>query len=183
MRNPIDILKSKKRKKLIFHKTGFDRISEYFTKLTTIFAIILISTVTILNEFKNHQRIVLPIIISIISLMIIYAIIYSILNTSKLKVITGTSKAKNKLDVRKISILKDWMIIDEGKDYKTIHVINKWSGFHWGKYLTIIFQKNELLINSYSTDMFGAISPYHWFGNRKVENEFIKQIELLNNVT
>ena len=182
MRIPIDILKSKKRKKLVFHKTGFDRVSEYFTEFITLFALILMSVSTILNEFKNHQRIVLPIIILIITLIIISGIIYSIFNTSNLKVLTGISKAKNKSDVGKISELKNWKIIDEGKDHKTILITDKWGGFHWGKYLTIIFQKNELLLNSYSTDVFGAISPYHWFGNRKVEKEFISQIELLNNV-
>ncbi|MCC1485661.1 hypothetical protein [Winogradskyella immobilis] len=182
MRIPIDIPESKNRKKLVFHKNGFDRVSEYLTEFITLFAVILISVSFILNEFKNHERIISPIVILIVTLIIISGIIYSILNTSKLKILTGISKAKNKSDVGKISELKNWKVIDEGKDYKTILVADKWSGFHWGKYLTVIFQKNDLLINSYSTDVFGAISPYHWFGNRKVEKEFITQIELLNNV-
>lgn len=183
MRTPIDIQKSKKSKKLVFYKTGYDRVSEYFIEFITLFSLLLISTSFILNEVKNNQRIVLPILILLTNLIVIGGIIYSILNTQNLKVITGISKAKNKLDVEKIISLKNWKTVTEGKDYKTILVADKWDGFHWGKYLIIIFQKNELLINSYSTDIFGTISPYHWFGNRKMEKEFINEIELLKQVT
>jgi hypothetical protein len=182
MRIPIDILKSKKYNKLVFYKSGFDKISEYLFEFFTLFALVLISTSFILNEYNNHQRIILAIIVLAITLIVIGAIIYSILNTSKLKTITGLSKAKNKFDVGKISELKNWKVIDEGTNYKTLQVADKWSGFHWGKYLTIIFSKNELLLNCYSTDVFGAISPYHWYGNRKAEKQFIMEIELLKNV-
>tara|TARA_R110002051_G_scaffold91370_2_gene160709 strand:- start:28520 stop:29071 length:552 start_codon:yes stop_codon:yes gene_type:complete len=182
MRFPIDIPKSKKLSKLVFHKNGFDKVCEYLTEFITLFALMLLSASIILNEYENHKSIILPFIILIVALIIISGIIYSISNTSKLKVLKGKSKSKNKSDVAQISELKKWKVIDEGIDYKTLLVADKWSGFHSGKYLTIIFQNNELFLNCYCTDIFGAISPYHWFGNRIVEMEFISQIGLLNNV-
>ncbi|SNR54251.1 hypothetical protein SAMN04488009_2269 [Maribacter sedimenticola] len=182
MRIPIDIQKSKTLRALVFHKNGFDKVSEYLTEFITLFALLLLPATFILKEYQNHKSIILPITTLMVTIFIISGIIYSIFNTSKLRILIGKSIDKNKSDVEKISELKKWKVIDEGRDYMTLLVADKWSGFHSGKFLTIIFQNNELLFNSYCTDVFGAISPYHWFGNRKVEKEFVSQIGLLNNV-
>jgi len=182
MRVPIDISKSKKKNKLIFHRTGFNRISEILIEIITLSAILLMAFFFFLDAYENNQSLILPITILIITLTVVSGIIYSIINTNKLKVIKGISKAKNKIYVEKVSELKNWKIIDKGADYKTLEVDDKWNGFHWGKYLTVIFSESDILLNCYSTDFITSKSPYHWYGNRKVEKEFLGQIEIVKNV-
>ena len=181
MRFQIDIEKSKKVKKLVFQKKWTGQVSDYLTESFVLIPIAALSVMSIYYEITDYQTSTLAIIIAVLALITIGGILYSMINTSNLKSHYGFSRTQNKSDVIKISEINNWKIINEGVDYKTFLVADKWSGFHNGKYLTVIFQKNELLLNCYCIDFFHAISPYHWIGNRITENRFIKQIELIKN--
>lgn len=103
--------------------------------------------------------------------------LYSILTKDKLHLINGLTPEKNQSISEKISEKLNWKNNKRNRTYNVF--IPKWSWFstHYGREVTVIYQSNEVLINSTTFLLFDLESPFHWFGNRKIVKQFKTEFE------
>ena len=94
-----------------------------------------------------------------------------------MRIINGLSVSTNKEII--ISILKELSWSIKKDDEKHILAVSNWDEINWydGKKIVIIYSKNIVLINCVTYTRKYFASPFHWFINRKKENEIIKEFE------
>jgi hypothetical protein len=118
---------------------------------------------------------------SIIVLLLFFTsygfLIYSTINITKLRSFHGIDYAENRKRISKILKKTNWEVRTNRSDLiiaqEDYHILS----WDWGKELVIIFEKNEILINCISFGRSQMKSPFHWFVNRKRENEIIREFE------
>jgi hypothetical protein len=173
MQDEINILKTREKRKLIYRESFFFRI------LDTLFAYVLISMIpflSIINIYHNGFS-ESSIIYLLLSILLYGFLVYSTINVTKLRSFHGIDYTENRKRILKILEKTDWKI---NVNRSNLIIANE--NFHllswdWGKELVIIFEKNEILINCISFGQSQMKSPFHWFVNRKRENEIIREFE------
>ena len=173
MQDEINILKTREKRKLIYKESVFFRI------LDTLFAYVLISIfpfLSIINIYHNgfSERSIIYLLLSII----LYGfLVYSTINITKLRSFQGIDCLENRKRILKILEKTNWEVRTNRSDLVIAHEDFHLLSWDWGKELVIIFEKNEILINCISFGQSQMKSPFHWFVNRKRENEIISEFE------
>ena len=85
--------------------------------------------------------------------------------------IKGISRVKNSKLITEIAKTNNWNIRSDNQQMTTISFSWKENGTDWGKELTILYDKTDLLVNCKSYGLFSTPLPYKWFANRKKENK------------
>ena len=183
-RIPIDIPKSKKAEKLITKSWFLEKFMEYmlFIFLAAMFPIITISKFN--SDLIKNEPIGLSLFLMILSLIFCGTLLYAIFNVYKLKRIRGLSRGQNSSLIKKIAEKHEWNI---SANNQQISIINfSWQnsgGTDWGKQMTIIYDKTDILVNCISFGLHSSPSPFHWFANKrkinKLRTEFEREINVL----
>ena len=174
---PIDVQESINKNKLVFHKNLFDKIISIFGKVFIVLCILFTSFFIFLGEIKNNNLLIASIILFFgITLIIVFLFILK--SNKDLKLIKGKSKHNNIYRIKNFIKKKNYSVLRKEQNYIKIEIHNMFSGFHWGRNMYIVFNDDNILINASTIDPFGFIIPFHFFGNRKIENKFLKEFKL-----
>ncbi len=174
MKYEIDIQKSKANRRLKRKISIVELVPKYFLLTAWLIAIPTILGSMYFNAFKENLTVQ---ILFFISILMSCLMLYSILTKDRLHLINGLTPERNQSISEKISEKLNWK---NNKRNRTYNVFTpKWSWFstHYGREVTIIYQSNEVLINSTTFLLFDLESPFHWFGNRRIVKEFKTEFE------
>lgn len=176
-RLPINIPKSKQVEKLILRQRFFLRIME--TLFHMMFALFLpfISGMQLYSDITKNKSLELSLTFFIVSILISYLLIYSIINIHSLKRVKGLSRGKNLSQIKKIAENNTWNISSTNQQITIIDFSWQDSGTDWGKQMTILYDKNDILVNCISFGAFSSPSPFHWFANKRKVNKLITEFE------
>lgn len=172
----IDIEKSIEKEKLI-PKCLFERFFEYFGFLIILGYFPFIFGILVNAELERKEVLGLSIILFIIAISL-SVLLYkkSIKNIYKLLRITALSPDKNREIIRSIVKNENWNTYFDNKE---IFSFGPKRGFSWThrREVTILYDNNDLLINSMSFGTRGLVSPFHWIEDRRVEKFIAQKIE------
>lgn len=173
MYNEINILKTREKRKLIYREAQFFRILD---SLFVYFIISVIPFLGFINIYRNGLS-ESSFIFLLLAIIFYGFLVYSAINVTKLRSFHGIDYTENRKHILKILEKTDWKIDVNRSDLiiaqEDYHILS----WDWGKELVIIFEKNEILINCISFGRSQMKSPFHWFVNRKRENEIMIKFE------
>lgn len=171
----INVLESIKREKLVFYK---DHFTSTFNSFSFNYLLIFPFAAFVIIIMQSLSTISSKIIYIILVLVLIMVWFYFFINTRRLKKLKCKPKHSNKFDVQKYIEKNNWNIIIKKNDFIKASLQKKYSGIYLNRIVFIFFNKNEILINCSTTNSVGIVTPIHWFGNREIENNFIKEFTI-----
>ena len=178
----IDIPKSRKAEKLVIKQWFIGKLLEYLLPLTITGMFIFMTTMEFKSDFENSEPIALTLSLSLITVTIGIFVIYSLKNIYKLERIKGLSRGKNSIIIKEMAEKNGWNISTDNQQISILKI--SWEnsgGLDWGKQLTIIYDKTDILVNCISFSLHSTPSPFHWFANKrkinKLKTEFEKGIK------
>ncbi|SFO02023.1 hypothetical protein SAMN04487989_1126 [Bizionia echini] len=168
----IDISKSKKTEKLVIRQWLINKLLDYLIPLTITGIFIFMSTMELKSDLENSEPIALTLTLSLITISIGIFVIYSLKNLYKLERIKGLSREQNSVIIKEIAEKNGWNISTNNQQISTLNI--PWEnsgGLDWGKQLTIIYDKTDILVNCVSFGLHSTPSPFHWFTNKRKINK------------
>jgi hypothetical protein len=164
--NKINIKKSITKESLVFEGGRIDNI---FGIVSKYFLILVYSAISIFLLFK------IVIIGAILSCLTIW-FSYVLLKSFKLKQIKQIGIGTKKEEIKEIiNSLRLGKTIVENKN--TFVCYSGISAFHWGRRVFIIFDNDILFINCTTMARYELPSVFHYYSDRRTENEIIKRIK------
>ena len=102
---------------------------------------------------------------------------FSFITVDRLKRIHGTLKEQNREFVKEVIDQLGWSI--QHHNQQLTIASPPWSIFsaNWGRQVVILYDRGDILINSTTYGLHDLKSPFHWFGNRKIERQLIDGFE------
>lgn len=183
----INIPESKKRSKLVFEKSFFEKLSEWLIEIPTIVFIPVLCGLVLFEKISTDQPFFGTLVLFALSIALSVLLIYSISRLNSLERIKGISKEQNSKLVMEISEDNNWRILTKNEKMTIIGFSWKESGMDWGKQMTILYDAEDILVNCISYGLFSTPSPFHWFANRKkvsrLKYKFKKRVDMLQNNT
>lgn len=169
MKYEIDIQKSTTNRRLKRKVSIVELVPKYFLLTTWLIAIPTILGSMYFNAFKENLTVQ---ILFIISIIMSYLLLCSILTKDRLYLIKGLTPEKNQSISEKISKKLNWKNNKSNRNYNFFSPKWSWFSTHYGREITVIYQSNEVLINSTTFLLFNLESPFHWFGNRRIVRKY-----------
>lgn len=179
----IDIVKSKMKGRLV-RKTWFiESILDFIFYGVIIGFFPFFSGLSFLNNVKNQENLFFPIILSLATLTLGGLLFYSIVNLDRLKRVQGTLKEQNRDKIKAVIEQLGWTIQHHNQQMTVASP--PWSIFsaNWGRQVVIIYDRGDILVNSSTYGLHDLKSPFHWFGNRKLERQLLEGFEQKNKTT
>lgn len=175
----IDIPKSIQTKKLIIRESLFEKSIEYSFFFILVMMFPFISIMQLNSDIDKNESIGFSILLLIVSLTVSSLMIYSFFDMNSLKRISGLSRGKNSILIKKIAKDNKWVISSMNQQIIIINFSWKDSGIgtDWGKQITILFDGNDILVNCISFGTHSNPSPFHWFANKRKVNTLISEFE------
>ena len=175
--NPINIPKSKQLEKLVIEQSIFDKILENFAGLLMVFVWLYIAVLKFYFDLINGKPIGLALVLLIFTITLTALLFYSIRKLYVLKRINGISISQNKTLIMKIGEKNNWKIDSTNKQMTIINFSWKDVGTDWGKQMTILYDRNDILVNCISFGLHSTPSPFHWFANKRKVNKLRVEFE------
>jgi len=179
--NPINIAESKANDKLIFKKSLLYKLSDLMVEIPIVVFIPFLCGIALFKKISDGEPFVGTLFLFILCLSISGLIIYSISTLNSLERITGKSRGQNSKTIKDIAEKHNWKIYSNNQQMTIISFSWIETGTDWGKQMTILYDKEDILVNCTSYGLFSTPSPFHWFANRKKVNklkiEFNKRIK------
>ena len=179
---PIDIPKSKANNKLIFKKSLFDRLSDLIIEIPIVLFIPFLCAFALFKKITTEEPFNIVVLLFVFSLTISGLIIYSIINMNSLERIKGNSRVENSKVIKEIVESNNWKMYLNNQQLTIISFSWKDSGTDWGKQMTILYDKKDILVNCTSYGFFSVPSPFHWFANRKKVNQLKSEFHKRNKI-
>ncbi|MFY9241691.1 MAG: hypothetical protein WAO74_01545 [Polaribacter sp.] len=176
-RIPIDISKSLKAEKIVTRELFIEKLINYLFPLVHILIFPSIAIMGMISNLIKNESIKLYLFLSVISLIISGFLIYSVFSVYKFQRIKGLSRGKNSNFIKKIAKRNKWNISENNQHISIINFSWRETGTDWGKQITILYDKNEILVNCISFVLYSSPSPFHWFANKRKINKLIKEFE------
>ncbi|MFD2567321.1 hypothetical protein [Pseudotenacibaculum haliotis] len=170
---PIDIEKSKEKGKLVICESPFIKVSEYLLYSMFAFFFPFMAILNFIHNVNNNNPITNSLLFLIFSFVLSSFFVYSIINITSLKRVKGLSRSNNSNIVKKIAENNNWHISSNNQQATIIYFSWRETLTDWGKQMTIIYDKNDILVNCISFGKHSTPSPIHWFANRSKVNELI----------
>ena len=173
----IQILDSKEKGRVIRNKWLLGQVLDFLTYVILIGFFPILSALFLLDQIENGDYIVGAITLFSISLIFSGLILYSILNLDRLKRIHGTHREQNRERIKNLAEELGWTL--QIHNQKVSVVSPPWSllSTNWGRQIVVIYDRQDILINSTSYGLHDFKSPFHWFGNRKLERIITEEFE------
>jgi hypothetical protein len=176
----IDIEKSKETDRVCIRISIIEYIINIFFYSAFLAAFPFISTMYFYNEVAKDNYI-LSLSFIIVSYTSVIFLIFSLANNRNLKRIFGNTRIANHQKCTKVLRELDWKINVNKTDFIIANKGYDLASTDWGKQMVIIFDDQEILVNSIAFGRYSTTSPFHWFANRKRENKFIQKFLENNN--
>jgi hypothetical protein len=174
----IDISKSKKAEKLVTRQWLINKLLDYLLPLMITGMFIFMSTMEFKSDLENSEPITLSLTLSLVTINIGIFVIYSLSNLYKLKRIKGLSRGQNLSIIKEIAEKNGWNISTNNQQISILNI--SWEnsgGLDWGKQMTIIYDKTDILVNCISFGLHSSPSPFHWFANKRKINKLKTEFE------
>jgi len=175
-KHPIDILKSKQVDRMVY-VSSIDKILDYMLPLIFAISILFAGGMKFYFDFKNNNSIELSLIFLISSICIATLLIYWTRKINTLIRIKGLSRGKNLKIVKRIAKENNWNVSSSNQEITIIYFDWNMGSTDWGKEMTIIYDKNDILVNCISYGMNSNPSPFHWAANEKKVNKLKTEFE------
>jgi len=173
----IDITKSKKENRLI-RKTWFiELLLDYTLYLIFIGVLPFLSGTYFFERIETGEKMFIPSLLFGVTLLISGFLIFTIVNLDKLNRINGILKEENRQIIKLLAHKFNWTIQINNDRIIVLTIPWNWLSSDWGRKITMIYDKRDILINITSYGMNNLKSPFHWFANRKLEKKFIENFE------
>ena len=169
----IDITKSKQNERLIRKEWLFEIILDFALYLFFIGFLPLIAGYYFLDQLENGNHIFLASSLFGISLLLSGLLIYSIINLNRLRRISGALKEENRQAIERLADKLNWTLQTNNQQIAVLTLPWNWLSTDWGRKITVIYDRQDILINITSYGMHNLKSPFHWFENRKLEKKLI----------
>jgi len=173
----IDTVKSKVKGRLV-RKTWFiEPILDFFIYGVIIGFFPFFSGLYFIDCLKNRENFFFATILFLIALTLCGLLFYSVLTLDRLKRIQGTLKEQNRELIKEVIEQLGWTI--QHHNQQLTIASPPWSIFsaNWGRQVVILYDKSDILINSTTYGLHDLKSPFHWFGNKKLERQLIDGFE------
>lgn len=176
-RVPFDIEKSKKAGKLITGQSWLKRFFESVPLFIFVGMFVFVAIMQLYSNVNKNEAIGPSILFLICVLMLCGVILYSMSALYKLKRIKGVSKGKNAYFIHNIITKNNWQASIHNRQVSIIPFSWRDSGTDWGKQITILYDKDDILVNCISFGIHAIPSPFHGFANRRKVNKLIASFE------
>jgi hypothetical protein len=173
----IDIPRSKEEGRIVRKKGLLDGGSDSLVYFAIVFAYPVLFGIALYKEIERGEIAVTTVLLFIAGLVVGGLLLYSVLNLGRLKRLKGLSKEENREIVKEIIERFGWKVRQDNRDM--IIAGPKWRWGHWngGRDVSIIYDRTDILINSTTYGNHDIRSPFHWFGNRKLEKMLTDEFE------
>lgn len=171
----IDISKSIEREKLVTKRWTLDRILEILVFCPFVIAWPLIASMIFFANTNSDQSGWSSLIFLVLAFAFSIVFLFALFNLRKLKRINGLSRGKNLGIIKKVVARKNWNLVWSTQQMALINFPNHPSFYNWGQQIIIVFDGNDVLINSMTFGLYSTPSPLHWFSNKAKINAFQKE--------
>ena len=177
----IDIPKSIQKGRVIRKTWLIEPILDFLYYVVLVGACPLFSGFFFLIQLEKGDYLVSASVLFGLSLILGGLLIYSIVNLDKLKRINGSMKERNQQIIKKLVEQFGWTLKIHSQQLSILSLPWSWLSTYWGRQIIVIYDLQDILINSTTYGLHDIKSPFHWFGNRKLErivkNNFENEIK------
>lgn len=177
IQDTINLKESKAKGRVVQNKWLIHRIFDLLIYLIIIGIFPFISSHFLVNQLDKGNNLFSAILFFLISIFIGGFLLYTILTFDRLKRIGGLDKDKNREIVKKMAERLNWNMVIDNKHMTIASLPWNYLSSNWGRQIIIIYDRQDLLVNSISYGLFHIRSPFHWFGDRKLENIILEEIK------
>jgi hypothetical protein len=167
----IDITESKKAEKLVFKKWFLTKLFDIIFELPYILFFPFVSGMNLFSKIDNQEPYGIALFYFIIAVTVCGMLFYSVYHLNTLIRFNGISRRKNSEIIKEIAVNNKWKIESNNQQMKIISFSWQETGTDWGKQMTILYDKKDILVNCTSYGLYSTPSPFHWFANRKKVNK------------
>jgi len=165
----IDIPKSKQKGRIIRKTWLIEPIFDFLTYVVLVGAYPLLSGLFFFDQLKKGDYIIGASVLFGLALILGGLLLYSIINLDRLKRISGTLKDRNREAIKNLTEKLGWNLKIHNQQVSVLSPPWSWFSTNWGRQIVVIYDRQDILINSTSYGLHDLKSPFHWFGNRKLE--------------
>ncbi|HNZ42965.1 MAG TPA: hypothetical protein PKN41_06445 [Bacteroidales bacterium] len=177
----IDISLSKEKERVVRKPHLLEKLIDFLAYFALIGAYPILSGMYIINQLKKSESIIGPVILFILFLGLSCLLLYSLLTLDKLQRIKGTTKDKNRNIIKEIAEELGWNIKLDDNDITIAAQTSNAFSTNWGRQILILYDAQDILINCTAFSLSDLKSPFHWLGNRvleqKIKDEFKKRVD------
>ena len=165
----IDIPKSKQKGRVVRKTWLIEPIVDFFTYTVLVGIYPFLSGFFFFDQLEKKEYLVGASILFGLALILGGLLLYSILNLDRLKRINGTLKDQNRKAIKNLTESLGWTLQIHNQQVSVLSPPWSWFSTNWGRQVVVIYDRQDILINSTSYGLHDMKSPFHWFGNRKLE--------------
>jgi hypothetical protein len=167
--NKIDIPKSKQKGRVVRKTWLIEPIVDFLTYVVLVGAYPFLSGFFFFDQLEKKEHLVGASVLFGLALILGGLLLYSIINLDRLKRISGTLKDRNRQAIKDLTEKLGWTLQIHNQQVSVISPPWSWLSTNWGRQVVVIYDRQDILINSTSYGLHDTKSPFHWFGNRKLE--------------
>ncbi len=176
----IDISKSKQKGRVIRKYWLIEPILDFLIYTVLVGAYPILSGLYFFDQLKNGDYLFRALILFSLSQILGGLLFYSINSLDKLKRISGTLKERNRQAIKDLTEKLGWTLQIHNQQVSVLSPPWSWFSTNWGRQIVVIYDRQDILVNATSYGLH-VKSPFHWFGNRKLErilkDNFEKEIQ------
>ena len=172
----IDIKSSIQKSKIVEKTSFWNKLSDVFFYALVFGGLPFVAIINLKEKLDQQAPLQTAVIILIVIMLLVFYLLYALVNIDKLYRIPGVSKNMNRKIVLEVAEELDWINL---KHTQHISVFSKkwtWTSWHWGRRLIVIYDRNDVLINCISYGHYELKSPFHHWIDRRTINKWKKKI-------
>jgi hypothetical protein len=173
----IDIPKSKQKERVVRKTWLIEPIIDFFSYVVLVGAYPILSGFFFFDQLEKKDHLVGASILFGLAFILGGLLLYSILNLDRLKRLNGELKDRNRQAIKDLTEKLGWTLQIHNQQVSVISPPWSWLSTNWGRQVVIIYDRQDILINSTSYGLHDMKSPFHWFGNRKLERIVMDNFE------
>ena len=165
----IDISKSKQKGRVVRKTWLIEPIFDFLTYVVLVGAYPILSSFFFFDQLEKKEHLVGASVLFGHALVLGGLLLYSIINLDRLKRINGALKDQNRRAIKDLTEKLGWTLQIHNQQVSVLSPPWSWFSTNWGRQVVVIYDRQDILINSSSYGLHDIKSPFHWFGNRKLE--------------
>jgi len=173
----IDIVKSKVKGRLVRKTLLIEPIFDFLFYGVTIGFFPFFSGLSYIDNIKDHENLLFATILFLATLALFGLLFYSVVNLDRLKRVQGTLKEQNREQIKALIEQLGWTIQNHNQQMTVASPPCSIFSANWGRQVVILYDRGDILVNSTTYGLYDLKSPFHWFGNRKLERQLIDGFE------
>lgn len=165
----IDISNSKQKERVVRKTWLIEPILDFLTYVVLVGAYPILSGFFFFDQLEKKEHLVGASVLFGLALILGGLLLYSIINLDRLKRINGVLKDENRQAIKILTEKLGWTLQIHNQQVSVLSPPWSWLSTNWGRQVVVIYDRQDILINSTSYGLHDIKSPFHWFGNRKLE--------------